>query len=314
MNLTSQIIAKSKDKVELIEQIFCLNHISNQTVNRFEFGKEKREHVFLNKKNISKKKFVVNGVAFHMIFCPKGSFEIEGRVYSSDEVDNLFGTPKYGIFIKTIKSPFFLGEAEVTQELFEAVMGYNPSNFQGSKYPNSKQRPVESVYWHQAMQFCNKLSIELGLNPYYMFRNEFDTRPIVNQNANGFRLPTTEELMYASMSDRYNRYHNQKQKYAIDWKKSHKLEDFAWFKNNSKVQTHAVKTKLPNRKGFYDLNGNVKELTSDAQMNFNGTSLRVNVCGGGYNSSKDELNVLTISDSDTAESYWDVGFRICMNQ
>ena len=67
--------------------------------------------------------------------------------------------------------PFDIGQYEVTQEFYEEVMGINPSWCSSQNYPASDEntilRPVESVSWYDAITFCNKLSLLMGLEPYY---------------------------------------------------------------------------------------------------------------------------------------------------
>jgi formylglycine-generating enzyme required for sulfatase activity len=99
------------------------------------------------------KTFKVKNVSFDMICCPSGIFTM-----GSDNKDDR--NPKR---TEQIEHPFFLGETEVTQELYEAVMGYNPSKFN----TNDKNNPVEQVNWYEAVMFCNKLSQMLKKRPYY---------------------------------------------------------------------------------------------------------------------------------------------------
>lgn len=103
---------------------------------------------------------------------------------------------------------FSILATEVTQELYESVMGENPSSFKGEK-----NLPVEQVSWYDAVVFCNKLSVMDGLFPVYSVSNktdvsEWDYTPhkgkkitgtvSQNENANGYRLPTMEEWQYAA--------------------------------------------------------------------------------------------------------------------
>jgi formylglycine-generating enzyme required for sulfatase activity len=161
-----------------------------------------------------------------------------------------------------IKRPFLLGETEVTQELFQAVMGYNPSAFQGGSYPNSNQNPVQSVTWYDALMFCNKLSLKLEKTPYYNISqiiyidesektNIKDAQVTYKPNSNGFRLPYEREWEYAAKAGTDNTWAGTNNKNDLD--------QVAWFSKNSDIQTHPVKGKRPNEWGFYDMSGNVSE-------------------------------------------------------
>ena len=127
----------------------------------------------------------VQNISFYMICCPSGIFTM-----GTDETE--YNNPKR---TEQIEHPFLLGETEVTQELYQAVMGYNPSS-----YDDDAQKPVEMVTWFDAVMFCNKLSRMLGKTPYYLISNikkleEYYRHPKnigfadveINSNANGFR-------------------------------------------------------------------------------------------------------------------------------
>ena len=119
---------------------------------------------------------------------------------------------------------FHIGETQVTQELWETVMGINPSKFKGPK------RPVEQVSWEDCQDFISRL-------------NELTGR--------SFRLPTEAEWEYAARGgQRSNGY-----KYAG----SNNIDDVAWYVGNSGIQTHDVGTKHANELGLYDMSGNVCE-------------------------------------------------------
>jgi len=166
-------------------------------------------------------------------------------------------------------SAYLIGETEVTQELWYAVMGNNPSNFSSSPASGETQgkRLVEKVSWYQAIAFCNKLSKACNLDPCYTVTGvNFDTltfddiptssnyywnNAICYWNKNGFRLPTEAEWEWAAMggtTDKWAGTDDQTQ-----------LVNYAWYGANSSGKTHEVKQKQPNGYGLYDMSGNVWE-------------------------------------------------------
>ncbi|UKI54190.1 MAG: formylglycine-generating enzyme family protein [Treponema sp.] len=163
---------------------------------------------------------------------------------------------------------------EVTQELYEAVMGENPSyfchdnkNLDEGKLKNLKGNtsnyPVEYVSWYDAIYFCNKLSEKKGLRPVYAVDGETDVRKWnykphnydeiygeIAQNifANGYRLPTVAEWQYAAKGGEDYRYSG-----------SDNIDSVGWHCDNSGGVTHPVAQKKPNGYGLYDMRGNVSE-------------------------------------------------------
>lgn len=161
-----------------------------------------------------------------------------------------------------------IGETEVTQDVFEAVMGTNPSYFNGE---DKKRYPVENVNRYQAIAFCNKLSLELGLEPCYVVKKnntpiDFKTlsftdiptqedadwdKVAMDMNKNGFRLPTEAEWEWAAKGGTENQWPGINDK--------EQLHNYAWYTANSGQKTHEVKTRKPNEYQLYDMSGNVAE-------------------------------------------------------
>lgn len=125
-------------------------------------------------------------------------------------------------------SSFYIGKTEVTQALWKAVMGSNPSYFKGDNLP------VECVSWNDCQVFIRKLNSLTGQN---------------------FRLPTEAEWEFACRGGNNSR--------GYKYSGSNYIDDVAWYDGNSGNKTHPVATKSPNELGIYDMSGNVWELCSD---------------------------------------------------
>jgi formylglycine-generating enzyme required for sulfatase activity len=184
--------------------------------------------------------FDYEGVKFNMITCPAG-----GKV----NIDN------WGL--QEIKEPIMLGETEVTQELFEAVMGFNYSN-----YKDSNKKPMDNITWYDCIGFCNILSDYFNLSHCYMLNNKKFTSnnyPLSIEKAeitfigwaDGFRLPKEWEWQIASMAGTNNQYAG-----AND---DESLESVAWFSGNTNNVLRPVAQKMPNEWGFYDMSGSLWE-------------------------------------------------------
>ena len=187
---------------------------------------------------------------------------------------------------------YLMLNTEVTQELYESIMGENPSYFQiGNKIyyrepyavtegENVKKLPIENISWYDAIYFCNKLSERCGLRPVYAVGDKTDVtkwkyiphqgksirgKIKINEGANGFRLPTEEEWVYATKGGENYMYSG-----------SDNLDEVGWYGGNSNFITHEVAKKKPNGYVLYDMSGNVREWCWDTGKK---KSLRC-YCGG----------------------------------
>ncbi|MBO7477227.1 MAG: formylglycine-generating enzyme family protein [Salinivirgaceae bacterium] len=173
----------------------------------------------------SDQEFEVNGVKFKMIAVEGGSFMMGATPGQGDDAREN-EKPAH----KVIVDDFLIGETEVTQQLWFAVMGSNPSHF---KYKDGNY-PVENVSWIDAQEFIKKLNEITGQQ---------------------FRLPFEAEWEYAARGGKKST----DKKYAG----GDDIEEVAWYRDNASGTTHAVATKRANELGIYDLSGNVFEMIED---------------------------------------------------
>ena len=156
----------------------------------------------------------INGVIIQMVNLKKCSYE------------KFFGR-------RVILNDFSIGQTEITQAQWNAVVGNNPSHFKGDNLP------VENVSWLDVQDFLNKLNAKTGKS---------------------FRLPTEAEWEYAAGVQKSGR--QSLQEWAGTTDESH-LGNYAWYSDNSNKTTHEVGTLQPNELGLYDMSGNVREWCSD---------------------------------------------------
>jgi formylglycine-generating enzyme required for sulfatase activity len=164
-----------------------------------------------------------------MVYIPAGTFMM-------GSTDNEYGWAQYTTPVHQVTlQAFDIGAYEVTQAQYEAVIGTNPSNFQGPTYPNTENNPVEMVSWYDARTFCTALSALTGRT---------------------FTLPSEAQWEYACRAGTTTLY-SYGDSDAL-------LGDYAWYWNNSGSLTHTVGTKLPNNWNLYDMHGNVWEWCLDS--------------------------------------------------
>ena len=132
-------------------------------------------------------------------------------------------------------SDYYIGETEVTQELWKAVMGSNPSYFRSyNGYTDDTKRPVENITYAKVKDFITKLNQKTG---------------------KVFRLPTEAEWEYAARGG------NKSNGYL--YAGSNNIDEVAWYKGNADGKTHRVGSKNPNELGLYDMSGNIEEWVND---------------------------------------------------
>lgn len=186
--------------------------------------------------------FTANGVSFNMVYVEGGTFQMgataeqsNGYTPDSDE------TPVHTVTL----SDYHIGETEVTQELWKAVMGASPSSsysWSSSKGLGDKY-PAYYISYTECQEFITKLNALTGQT---------------------FRMPTEAEWEYAARGG------NQSKGYIFSG--SDTIGNVAWYDDNSGSKTHEVATKAPNELGIYDMSGNVYEWCSDWYGSYSSSS------------------------------------------
>ena len=185
----------------------------------------------VKEENSGKKPFTIPGLSMEMLWCKPGTFTM-GSPKSEKHRDD--DETQHAV---TLTEGFWLGKHEVTQAQWKSIMGTNPSWFKGADLP------VETVAWHDATSFCEKLTQrerKAGRLPAGM----------------SYQLPTEAQWEYACRAGTSTRF------YYGDDPGYTQLGKYAWYRDNS-LRTHPVGLKLPNAWGLHDMYGNVWEWCMD---------------------------------------------------
>ncbi len=251
-------------------------------------------HLTLYKKTI----ITANGVNFTMVPVEGGTFYMGAQ---STDPDGL----NYEANARSDESPvhsvtlnnFYIGETEVTQALWLAVMGSWPNDYPSSSGPYAHGQgdnyPAYYLTYGDCVTFIEQLN---------------------NLTGRTFRLPTEAEWEYAARGGNLSR--------GYVYSGADGVGNVAWYYSNAAGDTHNVKQKLPNELGLYDMTGNVREWCSDwygtysseVQINptgpTNGT-YRV-TRGGNFTNTVDYLHISCRFNTDPESYTYSIGFRLVM--
>ena len=247
-------------------------------------------------------KFNVEGVEYRMIKVEGGSFwmGVQKADPSGQNYDSEAWSDEERVHKVTLRS-FYMSEVVVTQALWQAVMGNNPSSFEGPDHP------VECVSWNDCQSFVEKLNEEL------------------KKDLNGclFRLPKEAEWEYAALGGNKSKGYSYAGSDDIDkvawyWKNSGDNylkgsdDDWDWDKiKKNNCKTHPVKQLSPNELGIYDMSGNVWEWCEDLYEP--SSSYRV-LRGGSWGDYARGCRVSNRLNYDPDDRHSGIGFRLVLPQ
>ena len=232
--------------------------------------------------------FKIKGVSFKMIKVDGGTFTMGATAGLGKDAKDWERLAHQ----VTLTDDYYIGQTEVTQALWTAVMGSNPSVFKGDSFP------VETVSWYECQIFIEKLNSLLS--------NELDGKR--------FALPTEAQWEFAARGG------NKSKGYM--YAGSNNFDDVGWYIEHGVFKTHPVAQKRPNELGLYDMSGNVHEwcqdrygrYSRDAQTNPQGPARGKLRVSRGVNYACSTLGCCVFSRNYTAPGYHTlfIGLRLCL--
>lgn len=228
--------------------------------------------------------FKIDNIPFKMVYVEGGRFVMG---YKSESINNPKDIPSNELppHLVTLDD-YLIGETEVTQDLWDTIMGNNPSQYR------CKDLPVEHVSWYDVQQFIAKLNT------------------LTNRE---FRLPTEAEWEYAASGGLKGN--------SYLFSGSNNIQEVAWY--GVTIGTNHVKSKKPNELGLYDMSGNVWEWCSDCFGYYNGHSqhnpqgpqtgtFRV-FRGGSWSNSAKYCRITNRNFKEPTSKDNSIGFRLALN-
>lgn len=227
------------------------------------------------------------GVDYDLILVNAGNFNIG----ATSEMKDITPNEEQPMHQVTITKDYYIGKTEVTQELWEAVMGSNPSSIK-----EGKNLPVVNVSWEDCQKFVKKLCELTGKQ---------------------FRLPTEAEWEYAARGGAKS--------HTLQYSGSIYVERIAWYKSNSDLTLHPVGSMDKNELGFHDFSGNVWEWCQDAHATYPAEA-QTNPCvapdstntfvirGGGWNSGRSDCRYTARKGVSGDFNNADIGLRLAMTK